>query len=69
MAKSDTPIEYDKYRVSVRRDGHVSCQICGKPIFVGNVYYDGGEGRRAHVTCAKQARFDEYNANPHAEEA
>jgi hypothetical protein len=27
------------------------------------------EGKRARVLCVKQKRFNEYNANPHVEEA
>lgn len=54
-------IEYDKYKVSVQRDGPVLCQLCGRDILVGHTYHDGGDGRRAHVTCVKQTRFDERN--------
>jgi len=31
------------------------CDICGKTIYSGEEYYDGGYGKRAHISCAEKA--------------
>jgi len=61
------PIDYGKYPVRTCRSLH-HCEICGKDITHGNSYHDGRPGKRAHVLCEKERRFNEYNANPHVEE-
>jgi len=33
------------------------CAICLKDIEVGERYYDGGYGRRAHIDCGNAAEF------------
>ena len=38
------------YRVRVCRTLHECC-LCSRGISLGEVYYDGGYGRRAHVLC------------------
>jgi hypothetical protein len=62
------PIDYGKYQVRVCRSLH-HCEICGKDITHGNSYHDGGLGKRVHVLCEKERRFNEYNQNPRSEEA
>jgi hypothetical protein len=40
-----------KYPVRECRSLHFCC-ICGKDITLGQLYHDGGYGRRCHVDCA-----------------
>jgi hypothetical protein len=44
-------VNWRKYKVRTCLSSH-ECRICGKDICLGDQYYDGGYGRRAHVDCA-----------------
>lgn len=43
-------INYHKYKIRVCYSLH-HCALCLKDIKCGEMYYDGGYSRRAHVSC------------------
>jgi len=47
--------DYTKYRIRICQSMH-DCAVCGGTIKYGDVYYDGGYGRRAHERCAKPVK-------------
>lgn len=46
-------IDWTKYPSRVCQMMH-HCRICRLDILLGDAYFDGGYGRRAHVSCAIQ---------------
>lgn len=44
---------YGSYIIRKCRTLH-HCEWCGKSIVDGELYHDGGYGKRAHVMCVKQ---------------
>ena len=51
-------IVWHNYRIRKCYTLHI-CKICSKSITDGHKYYDGGYGRRAHVTCVNPEENDE----------
>lgn len=48
---SERKIDFFRYPIRTCQSLHC-CDICGESITLGQKYYDGGYGRRAHVDCA-----------------
>ena len=46
------PIDFPKYPIRTCRS-LLGCDPCGESITLGQAYYDGGYGRRAHVACVR----------------
>jgi len=46
---------FDKYPIRVCRFMN-ECEICKTPIIMGQRYYDGKYGRRAHEVCVERLR-------------
>lgn len=44
------PVPWTSYPVRTCYSLH-TCKVCGQPITIGQLYHDGGYGRRAHVDC------------------
>jgi len=44
--------DYTKYRMRICQTMH-DCEICNDIIRLGEAYYDGGYGHRAHEKCIK----------------
>ena len=42
--------EYYEYPKRICRTMHY-CNVCERPILLGEEYFDGGYGRRCHVVC------------------
>lgn len=52
MGRKKKPVNWKKY--PVRRCYSIQyCDLCGGVIVIGDEYYDGGNGRRAHVDCVE----------------
>lgn len=47
-------LSWHRYRVRRCRSLH-HCEVCGRDIYGGERYYDGGYGRRAHEKCGDLA--------------
>lgn len=47
--------DYFNYPTRTCRSLH-ECGICGLKIVLGDQYFDGGYGRRAHLRCAEEKR-------------
>lgn len=47
------------YRVRTCYSLH-ECALCGSAIVIGQTYYDGGYGRRAHEDCVKGMTFAQW---------
>lgn len=56
IAAHDTP-DFTKYPVRTCYTLHF-CEICQRDITLGQQYYDGGYGRRAHVGCADEQKAE-----------
>jgi hypothetical protein len=50
MANNAMDIDYSKYRLRKCNSLHV-CVLCSKDITLGQMYHDGGYGKRAHFAC------------------
>jgi hypothetical protein len=48
---------FDKYPIRVCRS-LLDCELCGQPITMGQYYYDGKYGRRAHEICVERLRTE-----------
>ena len=51
-------INWKKYKIRTCRTLH-ECAICGTGIYVGDPYFDGGYGKRAHKLCVTYNESDE----------
>jgi len=47
------PINWRKYNVRTCMSLH-ECKICRSDINLGEIYFDGGYSRRAHVECVEK---------------
>ena len=52
-----TYMDWVRYDVRSCQSMHF-CRICNKDIVASERYYDGGYGRRAHVTCVHSLDLD-----------
>lgn len=50
-----TTRDYTKYRLRTCQTLHW-CELCATYIKIGEQYYDGGYGRRAHRICARDTK-------------
>jgi len=48
-------INWEKYTVRTCMSLH-ECKLCSEKITLGEIYYDGGYGRRAHVACVEDPK-------------
>jgi hypothetical protein len=52
IPKAKRKIDFTKYKLRTCTSMH-ECSVCHKKIGLGDEYYDGGYGRRAHKDCAE----------------
>ena len=51
-------LKYGHYKIRRCYSLH-SCAVCNHDISLGQLYFDGGHGRRAHVECADPNNYAE----------
>ena len=47
-------IDFRRYVIRLCYSKWIVCRMCGRYIRAGDRYYDGGMGRRAHVSCVQK---------------
>ena len=58
--KTLSQLPWDRYPLRVCRSLH-HCEVCNGDIRLGQEYFDGGYGRRAHVACIERDKTEIAN--------
>ncbi len=54
-------LDFRAYPLRTCRKVTSVCRLCGKLIRKGNIYRDGGKGRRAHARCAEETEDEDQS--------
>lgn len=53
-SNATSPIDFSRYVIRLCYSKWIVCRVCDRYIRTGDRYYDGGMGRRAHVSCVQK---------------